>query len=204
MVTRFINDLKRLLNGQRVCFLDGVVNVRYIGSMDHIELTVFGESVAINDWDFGEVTTLCYSRGSLIQEMYNIIDDERALYYMGEHLFLYWGGKDWALDYDVGIIACFGLSVKGYHGDYLDLFWYIIDEIDVGAFEIYKELCNLYGDASLSGISHCGLRIERCINGYRIYRGTISSNDVSIIFDGDGITVRDVAEFRLMEEIYSL
>lgn len=204
MITRFINDLKRLLNGQEVCLLDGVVSGSYTGSMDHIELTVFGESVEINNWDFGEVTTLCYSKAGLIHEMYKVIDDERALLYMGDHLFFYWEGRDWGLDYDIGLVTCCGLSTKDCHGDYLELFWYIIDNIDAEMFEIYKELCDLYGNAYLSGISHCGLRIDRCINGYRIHRDTISSNDVSIIFDGDGITVKDAAEFRLMKEMYSL
>lgn len=91
MVTRFINDLKRLISGREVKILAGVVDIDL--RLDHrIELTVFGESVVIEDSDFGELTTLCYSKERLIREMYEIID------YGDSSIMLYWGINDWVLD----------------------------------------------------------------------------------------------------------
>ena len=120
MVTRFINDLKKLLNGRDVKFLPGVVDIDL--RLDRrIELTVFGESVVIEDSDFGELTTLCYSRGSLIREMYEIID------YGDSSIMLYWGINDWVLDCSNIPSLCLNLTwaSSASRRDY-DIYWEII------------------------------------------------------------------------------
>ncbi len=119
MVTRFINDLKKLLVGRDVKFLPGVIDIDL--RLDRrIELTVFGESVKVIDGDFGELFTLCYSKGSLIREMYEVID------YGDSSIMLYWGINDWVLDCSnipslyVNLVWASSASRRDY-----DLYWEI-------------------------------------------------------------------------------
>lgn len=217
MIQRFINDLKRLLSGRDVRFPVGVVDTSYgSDSPDVIYLTVFGESVEIADGDIGELTTLCYSKASHIQELYDILDSDFVswLYgYKSESLYLStnfrdilsieWSGKSWVTTYDVDILKVCGISLDGVD-DFsdLDLFWYIIEKLDVEVLKICDVLCSIYGMGII--LSNCGFVIDKVNGGYRVHASGGDIISSSVIFDGDGITVKDAKEMELMKEMYSL
>lgn len=217
MIQRFINDLKRLLSGRDVRFPVGVVDTSYgSDSPDIIYLTVFGESVEIADGDIGELTTLCYSKGSQIRELYEIIDSDFVSWlfgYKSESLYLStnfrdilsieWSGKSWNTTYDESILKVCGISLDGVD-DFsdLDLFWYIIEKLDVEVLKICDVLCSIYGFGPI--LTHCGFCIDKVNGGYRVHADPNNLLRASVIFDGDGITVKDAKEMKLMKEMYSL
>ena len=217
MIQRFINDLKRLLSGRDVRFPVGVVDTSYgSDSPDIIYLTVFGEPVEIVDGDIGELTTLCYSKASHIQELYDIIDSDFVSWlfgYKSESLYLStnfrdilsieWSGKSWVTTYDVDILKVCGISldVVDDFSD-LDLFWYIIEKLDVEVLKICDVLCSIYGMGII--LSNCGFVIDKVNGGYRVHASGGDIISSSVIFDGDGITVKDSKEMELMKEMYSL
>ena len=217
MIQRFINDLKRLLSGRDVRFPVGVVDTSYgSDSPDIIYLTVFGEPVEIVDGDIGELTTLCYSKASHIQELYDIIDSDFVSWlfgYKSESLYLStnfrdilsieWSGKSWVTTYDVDILKVCGISLDGVD-DFsdLDLFWYIIEKLDVEVLKICDVLCSIYGMGII--LSNCGFVIDKVNGGYRVHASGGDIISSSVIFDGDGITVKDSKEMELMKEMYSL
>lgn len=217
MIQRFINDLKKLLSGRDVRFPVGVVDTSYgSDSPDSIYLTVFGEPVEISDGDIGELTTLCYSKGSHIRELYEILDNDFVSWlfgYKNESLYLStnfkdilsieWYGSNWITTYDEDILKVCGISLDG-ADDFsdLDLFWYIIEKIDVEVLKICDILCSIYGMGAI--LYNCGFVIEKVPDGYRVHADPNSLLRASVIFDGDGIIVKDSKEMELMKEMYSL
>ena len=208
MIQRFINDLKKLISGRDVKFPAGVIDASYgSDSPDIINLTVFGEPVEIVDGDLGELTTLCYSKGRQIRELYEIIDSDFALWvchHCTNVISIEWYIDNWRIDYDGGLLNICGISLDGVEGTLsdLDLFWYIIEKLDVEILEICRVLCSIYDSGIV--LAHCGFGIEKVSNGYRVHADPSSYIKASVIFDGDGIIVKDAKEMELMKEMYSL
>ena len=218
MIQRFINDIRRIIEGRDVRFPDGVFDAYDVsnGGGRIIEATVFGESVDIVDGDFGELSTLCYSKLSRIQEMYDIIDCEFISWLYGykrESLYLatnfkdiidiYWSGTNWALVYNEDVLKVCGISLDGVDSfSDFDLFWYIIEKLDVEVLKICDILCGVYGVGLI--LSNCGFCIEKVDGGYRIYTRADRLLNPSPIFDGEGITVKDSKEMSIMKELYDL